>query len=402
MNKRRRSGAYQFLAVTGYLRHKLHHMMPVDFVERWQEETGISLTATTPVEESPFEPVDLSAIFESGQPDCLYEGEGNTPYRGQEAAKRRATVYIEGMQAGDRCKFLLTGPAGTGKTTLARILGRKIQLRHWWLNVPMGGYYELLPAQVHEKGKLDLFFRTIVQDPYATVFVDEVHTLTNIENLFHVLHDTGNLWYPMADGSRLEVPKTISWIFATTDKGEADKTTGGALLRRMQPELRLEPPTKDDLIAIATDQASHDGVRIHPEAAAEMAERSTFPWEMKLIYGETKLVARVNGSNEILPEHAEEAFEMMKIDPNGLNQEDRDVIRALLSVNDGKGIALATKPDVVRYRMDEASLCSVAGVDRETYRKKIKPKLIAKDYLIVLGGQCLTDKALREYGWLAA
>jgi holliday junction DNA helicase RuvB len=392
-----------YLRVAGYAARHVSRMMPVDFAEQWEKQTGISLTTGRRLRggDETFAPVDLDAIFATGQPDCLFEGEGMLPYRGQDLAKRRINLYVRGLKRDERRKFFFTGPAGTGKTTLARIVARMMQAQQAELGLTSGGYYELLPAQVAEKGKLDEFMQAVVEDDRAIVFIDEVHTLTNIENMFHVLHETGELWYPMADGSRLAVPRTISWFAGTTDKGEADKTTGGALLRRLEPEISLEPLTKDDIAAIVLDQAEKDGLEMRNEAAFEVADRVMFPWEAKdLVYKEAKLVAEVEGIGQILPNHVREAFEMLQIDDNGLRRDDREVIRTLLRVNDGKGIALVTKPGVTRYRMDEQSLCSTVGIDRTTYGKRVKPKLMAKGYLIPIQGQCLTDKALAEYGWL--
>src|SRR5690606_35476996 len=94
--------------------------------------------------------------------------------------------------------------------------------------------------------------------------------------------------------------------------------------------------------------------------------------------------------------HAEQAFAVMEIDELGLRREDRDVIAALLRVP----TRLATTGEI-RYKMSEPALCAAAGIDPHTYKKRIQPKLMRLGLLTIIGGQCLTDKAVQLYGWLA-
>jgi Holliday junction resolvasome RuvABC ATP-dependent DNA helicase subunit len=334
--------------------------------------------------------------FSDGQPDCLDPADGSIPYRGQDEVKRRLLLHIQGLGPTTRVKALFTGPAGNGKTSLARIVAAQIRRRHVCLGLPGGEYYELLPAQVEAKAQLDAFVRQIVQDPFATIFIDEIHTLTHAENLFHVLHDTGEPRYALENGSWVPVPQTISWLAATTDPGELDRTTGGALRRRLEPEFRLKAPDPDVLADIVMDQGVKEGLTIERLGAYDIAQRALFPWQAKLLFREAVLLAKASGSASLTRDHVWEAFDLMAIDEHGLVAEDRDVIRALLQ----SPYRLASQPHVTRYKMSEAALCASAGVDRLTYQKRIQPKLMRHGFLTTVGGQCLTEKALTYYGWL--
>lgn len=394
--KKKRPAPPRFSGVLSYMDIMLGTFMPEGFPEFMDSlrESEQAATGTEGVDMGMFEPTVLDF---DGQPDCFFPGEGAIPYRGQEPAKKRLSLYIRALQRGQRLKALYTGPAGTGKTTLARIVAARLQQRQAELGLPVGEYYELLPSQVETKAQLDAFMQRVTQDPTAIVFIDEVHTLSNLESMFHVLHDTGALRYPLSNGGWLEVSPMISWLAATTDPGELDKTVGGAMRRRLEPEIRLEAPGPEVLADIVKDQGEADGMPVIPVAAGEMAERSLFPWQVKLIYGEAKKVALVEGSEEIALDHAREAFSIMEIDQRGLLREDREVIAQLLRAP----YQLATRPGVTRYRMSEEALCSAAGVDRHTYKKRIQPKLLRLGYLTTVGGQSLTEKALTDYGWLS-
>lgn len=349
-----------------------------------------------------FSPTSL--VFGPNEPDCFFESDpmGLLPYRGQDSAKERLTRYIGGLGLEHvRMKALLTGQAGTGKTTLARIIAHQLIDRQIDLGWDIGGsYWELLPSQVAAKQKLDEFMLAVTQDPYAVVFIDEVHELANREALFHVLHDTGALKYPLESGRWIDVPPTISWLAATTDPGALDDTNGGALRRRLEPEIQLEAPSKDDLAAIIQDQGVVDSLPVDDEAAVNIAERALFPWQARFIYKEAKLSARLAGATELTPTHAADAFRIMRIDRMGLLPEDRAVLAALLKLNGGKGIPVVSQPGVNLYKMGEESLCAIAGVDRITYKKRVQPKLFRLGLMVVRSGQCLTDRAVDEYGWL--
>jgi Holliday junction resolvasome RuvABC ATP-dependent DNA helicase subunit len=376
----------------------IHRISPYDLAQyqkaealRKQEEEEAELQELLREVEvsAPSFPV-TKLVFHGKQPSVFFAGENGIPYRGQEHVKRRLNMMISGLPKGERMKVLLVGGAGSGKTSLAWIIAKRIQDRRLKLGEKPGRFFEILPAQFPKKKDLDLFMKQLQSNDI--VFIDEVHLLTynvGAEPLYHTLDDTGVPRYPLGDGKGwIDIPTSVSWIAATTEPGQLDGTTGGALRRRLSPELRLDPPGTDVLTEILMDQ----DMPIFMDAAGLIAERSgKLPWQALLIYRAAKDMARYRGKSAISKEIVVETLETIGVDKDGLTEEDRSVIFVLMQS------PYRTRFGEVSYRMSEAALCAATGIDRNSYKEIVQPKLMRLGLLTTVGGQTLTDKAVRKF-----
>ena len=329
-------------------------------------------------------------VFSPRAPNCFYPEEGGIPFRGQEHAKELLDIKIGALDKTNRLKTLISGTAGTGKTTLAWIIAYRIQKRQHALLLPIGRFFEILPAQMETKQDLDLFMANLRD--HDIVFIDEVHILKNnvgAEPLYHTLADTGNPRYPLSDNKGwIDVPPTVSWIAATTEPGELDGTTGGALRRRLAPEIQLDPPGEEVLVDIINDQP----FPCEAEAATQLAHRSGgLPWQVIVLYNTAKDFSVSKEKETIDIESAHKAFDVLGVDEYGLFREDRRVIEALLSSEQ------RLVGGEIRYKMSETALCSATGIDRTSYKTIVQPRLMRLGFLSTIGGQNLTPKAVELF-----
>lgn len=381
-------------AIEEMVTSKVSYFPPPSWFEDFnkREEALREQAEVVKVEEPVIPPTPL--VFEPHSPSVFYDTEDGTPYRGQDAAKTLIDVNLRALRYGDRFKCLLVGPAGVGKTTLARIIARRLSEQMVRVGVGPGRFFSILPDQIGSKEVLDRLMQQVVAGDI--IFIDEIHVLKEVIGvtaLYNVLADGDAARYPLSNGTWVTLPKMVHWVAATTDPGSLDATNGGALNRRLQPEVELQEPTPDDLVHILHDQE----VEIHPDAAYEIAERSgALPWQALLVYGQAKAVARSQDNDKILPDHATMAFDMLGLDENGLLPRDRKVLQVLL------GVEHTLSNGKVVHKMSEAALTAASGVDRHTYKDRVQPKLMRMNYLTTVNGQSLTDKALRDYAHLKA
>ena len=170
----------------------------------------------------------MKPLAERLRPDSLDNYIGQKHLVGPNAILRRM------IDAGHITSFILWGPPGVGKTTLAHIIACKLNTPFYTLSAVTSGVKDV--REVLEKAKKEKFFNT----PSPILFIDEIHRFSKSQQ--------DSLLGAVEQG-------LVTLIGATTENPSFEVIR--PLLSRCQT-YTLEPLAKDDLIdllhhAISTD-----------------------------------------------------------------------------------------------------------------------------------------------------
>lgn len=152
-------------------------------------------------------------------------------YIGQTKVKSIISSYIEGITKRNKIfpHTLIYGEAGTGKTTLARIIAKQLKVK----------FSELITSDIKDASNL---IKEIQQLNGGVLFLDEIHSIdrNNAEKLYTVMEDFAY------NGSSI---KQFTLIGATTELGEIIKTRK-PFYDRFKLILELQSYTIYDLVQI--------------------------------------------------------------------------------------------------------------------------------------------------------
>lgn len=297
---------------------------------------------------------------------------------------------------------LFFGPAGTGKTTLAnccagdlsRLYGHEI------------GFHVYTPATLDTVNKIRAMLSRI--DYGDVVFIDEIHgfELSIEETLYSVLQD----FYFSDNGNIIRVPK-FTMIGATTLAGKLSDP----LRDRFPINIELRPASQEDLAQILINQQKgikepthlieyvgqehakqllrihllsllrNNGDELSQEVVWLISQRALGnPRMVKQIAKHVRAFQSVNKST-LTAKETNPILSLLGIDENGLHENDRRVIRALISRNN--------KPSGVN------ALAAMAGVAKTDLEQIIEPRLEYCGYLTrTPSGRKLSDSCLVDYG----
>jgi Holliday junction resolvasome RuvABC ATP-dependent DNA helicase subunit len=328
--------------------------------------------------------------FNEGEPTTFEEYDGQSSFLPFLAKAVRSLP--EGQAKLDRHE-LFVGPAGLGKSVLAKVIAAELfaVLAARGLRTPH--FLLAVGSDLRKPGKLDALWRKAASREGSVVFLDEVHTL--VEAGFHdklLLLLTDHRWQFDEDDAPSELPD-FTIIAATTDWGKLSE----AMRRRFEVR-ELEPMTPDQLRRVVAAQR----VPCTDEALDRIVHYTKWdgaPWQALALYKQATVLARHDGRPQVKLSDIEEIAAVKGLDEYGLTPTERRALTTLLlhrRVVKGKR---KDEPDDVLYVLSEANLIGAARVDPTAFRDYIKPRLIARNFLLPSSrGLQLTPLAVATYG----
>lgn len=299
-------------------------------------------------------------------------------YIGQEPLKEQLAIFIEAARARGEAldHVLIFGPPGLGKTTLAHIVAAEMGV----------GLRQTSGPALEKPGDLAALLTNL--ERRDVLFIDEIHRLSPVveEILYPAMEDfkldiiIGE--GPAARSIKLDLPP-FTLVGATTRAG----LLTSPLRDRFGIVHRLEFYTVTELAQIVTRSARILGLEIEPQGAEEIARRARgTPRIANRLLRRVRDYAQVKGDGFVSKKLAARALEMLKVDPNGFDQLDRQLLLTLIEKFGGGPVGLD-------------SLAAAIGEERGTIEDVLEPYLIQQGFMLrTPRGRMATPKSYLHFG----
>lgn len=287
---------------------------------------------------------------------------------GQKRAVSQVQLIVEASKSRGEVPphVLISGPGGTGKTTLAQIIAKEVG----------GKLVEISPAAMTtNKDVFDLFNRnTGSEEPPMIVFLDEIHRI-NIKIEEDLYQPMDNLFI-IKKGARPTPYNLYPWtlIAATTLPGKMSEP----FRSRFGVNLTMEPYTEEDIETIILQSSERSGFKTDEQAIEEISIRSRGnPRLANHLLDRCYDMATVTNGGAISRDIARKTFAVFGIDSEGLDNQDRKYLTALIEADRAIGID---------------SLVPILHTDKETIGTAIEPYLVQKGFVTLTNrGREITD-----------
>jgi Holliday junction DNA helicase RuvB len=299
-------------------------------------------------------------------------------YVGQPAVCEQMDIFIRAsrMRGEALDHVLLFGPPGLGKTTLAHIIAHELEVNIRQTSGPV----------LERPGDLAALLTNL--DPHDVLFVDEIHRLSPVveEVLYPALEDyqidimIGE--GPAARSIKLDLPP-FTLVGATTRAGMLTSP----LRDRFGIVQRLEFYNTDELTDIVRRSAHILGVKLDAAGAHEIARRSRgTPRIANRLLRRVRDYAEVKADGRISGEVADRALDMLDVDVNGFDMQDRRLLLAIIEKFDGGPVGVD-------------NLSAAIGEERGTIEDVLEPYLIQQGFLMrTPRGRVATNSAYLHFG----
>ncbi len=259
-------------------------------------------------------------------------------------------------EALDHCLFY--GPPGLGKTTLAHLIARELNVE---IRVTSGPVLER-PS--------DLAGLLTNLSPRDVLFIDEIHRLHNVveEYLYPAMEDYSlDIMLDKGVSARsIQISLAPFTLIGAT-------TRAGLLTAPMRARFginnRLDYYVPDELFQIIKRSAGLLGVEITEEAAEEVSRRSRgTPRIANRLLRRLRDFAEVEGDGTIDIKLAQHGLKRLDIDPNGLDDMDVRILKIIIDKFRGGPVGLGT-------------VAVAVGEEPDTIEEIYEPFLIQQGFL---------------------